>query len=101
MVFPPHFWSTQHEPTPVPSHLMPILSGMRQKRFLSRGGKLVAISVRSVSDPTLPPEIVVTTDMPVHITEDPHVVEFPDRLQKKTPKEIPKGVCTSGSWHKG
>jgi predicted aspartyl protease len=45
LVFPPTFWSTQHEPVPIPSHLMPILSGMRLKRFLKMGGRLVAINV--------------------------------------------------------
>jgi hypothetical protein len=87
IVFPPHFWSTQHEPEPIPSHLMPILSGMRLKRFLKMGGRLVAINVRSVPDPTAPPEVIVvstdiSTDMPSHIADDERVVTFPDRLKK-------------------
>jgi hypothetical protein len=86
IVFPPHFWSTQHEPEPVPSHLMPILSGMRLKRFLKMGGRLVAINVRSVPDPTAPPKVIVSTDistdMPSHIANDERVVTFPDRLKK-------------------
>ncbi len=86
IVFPPHFWSTQHEPKPVPSHLMPILSGMRLKRFLKAGGKLVAVQLKQVTDPAEKPEIVIMTeqskDMPPHLAEDPRVVEFPDKLKK-------------------
>jgi hypothetical protein len=50
-----------HEPVPIPSHLMPILSGMRLKRFLKMGGRLVAIAVKAVADPTAPPDITVST----------------------------------------
>jgi hypothetical protein len=82
LVFPPSFWSTQHEPVPVPPHLMPILSGMRLKRFLKMGGRLVAINVKAVADPSAPPVITVATEMPPHIAEDERVVKFPDKLQK-------------------